>query len=396
MQLVDSEAQGVATRATTGSPRLEPVHLVSSHHELTLYPAAGPLFDALCSSIARAERRVWIETYICRDDAVGARLGEVLARAARRGLDVRLLYDPQGSWHSSRSFFSALARRGVAVRAYRPLFRSCLGGSYWPRDHGKLVIIDEDAYTGGPNVGCEWLPARHGGQGWHDVAVGLRGPVVDDFCALFARRWFEANSRVRASDFVGGSSESDVRLIGDCPATPDRIQERLAAAIDGAQHRVWIENAYCVPPAPITSALEAAAGRGIDVRLIVPGCSDLWLVHTAARGHYSGWLRAGLALFEYQPSVLHSKFAVIDGNWATVGSFNLMSVGACCANETNVVVRDTAFVAALGRVFEADLGKSAPMTLETIAQLPTSRRLLRRLVARSYRWLEKCLLRCTR
>lgn len=365
----------------------EPVIVRTRQHELTLYPDPGPLFEAFERLIVTASRRVWLETYIYRDDQLGRPFADLLASAAQRGLDVRLLYDPQGSRETRRSFFPGLAARGVLVRAYRPWRLASKRWTYWPRDHGRILIIDDVAHTGGINWGMEWLPRAQGGEEWHDVSLGVSGPAVRDFAFVFSSRWAEASERNDIADYAG-SDDADVQFVADSPAHGNIILQRLCAAVDRARWRVWLENSYCVPPKVLLSALSSAAQRGVDVHVLVPGQSDLPIIQAATRGEYLTWVRGGLRVCEYQSRVMHSKFAVIDDDWATVGTFNAMSPGVWWANETNVIVREPAFIRQLARVFERDSAQSVPVTPEWLARRPRSVRLWERVVASAYRLLE--------
>lgn len=364
-----------------------PVDVRTARHELILYPDPGPLFEAFERLIAVAARRVWLETYIYRDDALGRPFAELLVGAAQRGLDVRLLYDPQGSRGVRRSFYEGLASRGVSVRAYRPWRLAAKRWTYWPRDHGRILIVDDAAHTGGINWGMEWLPRARGGQEWHDVSLGVRGPVVSDFASVFSSRWAEASERDGIADHAG-EDEADVQFVADSPAHSSVILHCLCAAIRRARRRVWLENSYCMPPKVLLSVLREAAQRGVDVQILVPGLSDLPLIQAATRGEYLAWIRSGLRTCEYQPRVMHSKFAVVDEDWATVGTFNAISPGVWWANETNVIVRDREFIAQLARVFEHDSTQSEPVTRAWLARRPCLRRLWERFVAISYRSLE--------
>jgi cardiolipin synthase len=363
----------------------------TARHELTLYSDPDPLFESLERSIAEASRRVWLETYIYRDDALGAPFGECLATAARRGLDVRLLYDPQGSRGANPGFFARLSVAGVAVRPYRPWRLARRRWTYWPRDHGRIVIVDDHAHTGGVNWGKEWLSRAKGGDDWHDVSLRVQGPAVDDFAVAFSLRWEEASSGVRVADHVGCDG-ADVQLIADSPASTSIILWHFCAAIRRARRRVWLENSYCVPPRVLLSELSSAVQRGVDVRIVVPRESDLPAVAAVTRGEFRAWRERGFGVYEYQPRIMHSKFALVDDAWATVGTFNAMSPGIWWANETNVIVRDPAFVAEVARVFELDVAQSRPVDAATMAALPWPARLRDRMLAAAYRATERLVI----
>lgn len=376
--------------ATNASPTVavHPVHLQTSNHELILYADSGVFFESLEELVRSAQDRVWVETYIYRDDGMGRPFGDLLLSAAARGLDVRLLYDPQGSRGATPGFFDTLRAGGVSVRAYRPWRLAPRRWKYFPRDHGRIIIVDDIAHTGGINFGIEWISQNRGGGDWHDVAVGVRGPRVAAFETVFARRWAEADAVDDVADYVFGDDHSDVEFIADTPNHEPIILGKLCSRIGRAVTRVWIEIAYCIPPHVLLEALEAAAKRGVDVQLLMPALTDLPSLQAVSRGEYSNWLRRGLRIFEYQPRVTHSKFALVDDDWGTIGSFNAISPGVWWANETNVVVHDRLVNTELARVFEHDVAQSQPITEIWTALRPWPSRAWEWFLARAYRAAE--------
>lgn len=355
---------------------------------LRLFAGTRAFWDEVDAGVERATTTVWLSTFIYVDDLLGREFGERLARAAARGVDVRLIYDSRGSSEADPAFFESLAARGVRVKCYRP-WRVARFWRYFPRDHGRLLVIDGSAYTGGINWREEWLPLERGGGGWHDVAVGVQGACVQDFRRAFELRWREADSLGRTSDHVTVPADAPVALLADSPHSYPIIFERMCARIARAKERVWIENSYCVPPRALLDALCAAAARGVSVKLLQPAHTDLPIVQTITRGEYRSWLEQRLLVFEYQPNVLHAKLALIDDDWGTVGSFNAIAPGLWWANETNLVVRDVAFASALRRVFEQDLAQSLAIDAAWLGRQTIVWRIWRRFAAIVYRLLER-------
>lgn len=358
----------------------------SDQHRLALYPGPGSLFRELERCIGAARHRFWLATYIYRDDRFGVAFAQRLAAAAGRGVDVRLLYDPNGSRYTRRSFFTALRAQGVGVRSYRPWRLA-------PRDHGRLVVSDDAAFTGGVNWGSEWEELARGGAGWHDVSIGLQGPCVQDFRRVFLLRWAEADGRRGVRDYATGRAYGDVELVADSSSGPCLVYERLRDRVEGARKRVWIESAYCVPPPELLAALARAARRGVDVRLLVPARSDIMSLVEVARGEYRRWLERGIKVHEYRPAVLHGKFAVIDDDWATVGTFNPISTGLWWCNETNVIVHDAAFVRALAELYRTDLARSSTVDHAWLARRARWAGALETWLARLYRGCERGIAR---
>lgn len=362
---------------------------VQPSHRLALFPDSSALFRLLEERIRRATRRVWLETYIYRDDALGRRFGGAFEGAARRGVEVRLLYDANGSRGASATFFRALREWGVDARPFRPSSVMWQRLRFAPRDHGRVVIVDDAAFTGGLNWGNEWVSEAEGGEGWHDVAVGVEGPCVADFERIFRIRWDEAGgSRAGFADYSTHGRYAGIELIADAPNRTPLLLRRLEAAVRAARRRVWIENSYCAPPRSLLDALYAAAARGIEVRLVLPAQSDLPSIQAVARGEYAAWLRRGLHVHEYQPAVLHSKFALVDDDWSMVGTYNANTIGLRFANETNLIVTERRFVAELAAVFARDLAQCHAVSLESTQARRWSVRLHQAALAKTYRAAE--------
>jgi cardiolipin synthase len=321
---------------------------------------------AIEADLDAARKRILVETYIFRADRFARLVGERLAGAASRGLDVCLLFDGTGSREGDPAYLLSLQERGVRVRPYRrsALRLGRLGLAV--RDHSRILVVDDAAYTGGYAFADPWLPIDRGGQGWHDLSCRVRGPAVDDFVALFERRWGEALGRP-PEDFDTGARHSDVRLVGDGPAGTAIVETAHIEAFEAARQRIWIEHAYYYPRGPFIDALGRAARRNVDVRMLLPGQNTLPIMARAARGAYRAWLRAGLRIFEYLPTVLHSKVALVDDRWGTVGTYNANPVSVRISLELNVVCGEARFLAALGRQLEQDLSRSREITPQSLA-----------------------------
>jgi cardiolipin synthase len=360
----------------------------TARHRLVLYGETTPFWVDVERALDAARGCVWVSTFIYHDDSLGRDFGERLVSAAARGVDVRLLYDSVGSSEADPRFFEQLAARGVRVKCYRP-WRLLRFWRYFPRDHGRILLIDELAFTGGVNWRNDWWPAARGGGDWHDVSVAAVGPCVADFRVAFEQRWHEADTTGKVCDHLTPELEPDVELIADSPQSLPVIFERLCERIGRAERRIWIENSYCVPPRRLLEALCAAVARGVDVRLLQPAKTDLPIVQTVTRGDYARWLQGGLRVYEYEPRVMHTKFAVIDDDWSTVGTFNAISPGLWWANETNLVVRDRNFATAVAGVFELDLAQSTPVDAAWLSRQPFWARLWRAFAILVYRGLER-------
>ncbi len=342
-------------------------------------------FPQMLDSIKAARRFVRLETYMFIDDAVGELFARALGEAAQRGVKVTVLYDALGSLRTRRAFFRRMRAQGVNVRAFKPL--SLAGGllRLIRRDHRKLLIVDgEVAFVGGVNIAVEWAPAGDGlGEGWRDDVLRIEGPVVHRLERRFCASWrMQARERLRSwrrrrELAAAPRAAGDVSL---CVLSSRRsIHRAYLTAIRGAQRRVMIAAAYFVPDRKMLAALKDAAARGVEVSLVLAGKSDHPWIRYATRALYERLLGWGVGIYEWYDGVLHSKTAVVDGTWATVGSFNLERMSLLFNHEVNVVLVDPRCASALERSFLRDCRQCMRITAERWALRPLWHKVLERI-----------------
>ena len=334
--------------------------------------------EAMLAVVAAAARWIHFENYIIRDDATGRRFADALAERAARGVRVRVLYDGLGCIGTSRRFWRRLARAGVDARAFHPL-RPWHPFEVFSRDHRKLVVADgERAMLGGLCIGDEWAgdPAR-GRLPWRDTMLAVTGPAAGALDRAFGRIWSRAGAPLPAEELDGRphtSGPSTLRVVAGTPGRA-RVYRAVQLLAAGAARRLWITDAYLVPPAPLYASLLDAARGGVDVRVLVPGTSDLPVVRNFTRVGYRELLQAGVRIFEYQGPMIHAKTLVADARWARVGSSNLNVSSLLTNYELDVVAECDELARALGEQFLRDLAVSREIVL-----LPRPRRLPSRVV----------------
>jgi len=339
--------------------------IVTDRHTLVLLPEVEAMLRSFLGDVGRARRRVLVECYIFLDDKLGRMLGEALVKAAEGGASVRVIYDPLGSHLADDAFFDELRAKNVDVRAYRPAATMPGPGTIFPRDHSRIMVVDDAAYTGGAAWADQWLPKAWGGGGWHDVCVHVEGPCVDDFARVFEQRWREANAEVATPrDIDTKDAYPDLRLVADTTSRASLVEQFHRQAIRRAKRRVWMENAYFFPSTVMLKDLYEAAARGVDVQIMVAGETDLPLIRRAARSEYLAWIEHGMRIWEYQGRVLHAKFALIDDDWCTIGTFNANPSSMALVNEINLFVFDPTFVGRVERLFAKDVGSCQEVTAE--------------------------------
>jgi cardiolipin synthase len=331
----------------------------------------GPeVFPAMLGAIRRAERWVHFENYIVRDDATGWQFADALAERAREGVSVRLLCDWFGSLSLGRRMAIHLRDAGVELRRFNPPRLLDLLGNV-SRDHRKLVVTDAgSAFLGGLCVGDEWAgdPAKNI-EPWRDTAIELTGPAVVTLDRAFERTWTLAGGRIPEDERATERPATGTADVGVVAGEPYRgrilrIVELLAA---GAVDRIWITDAYLVAPRSLFQSLLDAARGGVDVRLLVPGSSDLPVVRNLTRIGYRELLRAGVRIFEWEGRMLHAKTLVADGEWCRVGSSNLNASSLVGNYELDAIVHDRALGAALEGQFRRDTARSTEVEFRPLA-----------------------------
>lgn len=335
-------------------------------NSLEHHPDSPAAIAAMITLIAAARAWVHFENYIFRDDRTGRLFADALAERARAGVRVRVLYDALGSFGTGHRFWRALRRAGAEVRAFHPII-SGHPFDIFVRDHRKLVVADgARAMLGGLCIGDEWAgdPTR-GRQAWRDTMLTVCGPAAAALDATFASVWKRTGPSLATDELnVDPQSCGDVaiQVVSGMPFEGRiyRVTQLIAAA---ARERLWITDAYLVPPAPLYAALLEAARSGVDVRLLVPSASDLPILRSFTRAGYRELLRAGVRVFEWLGTMIHAKTLVADRHWARVGSSNL-NVSSLLGNfELDVLTDDPAAADALAAQFRRDLQGSREVVL---------------------------------
>ena len=328
---------------------------------------AGENYPAWREAICAAQRNILFESYIIGNDAIGREFVALLAERARAGVHVRLIYDWLGT-QGARSLFRPLVDAGGEVRMFNPpRFDSPFG--WLTRDHRKTIVVDgRVGFVTGLCASDRWLgdPSR-GLAPWRDTGVEIRGPAVADLERAFDDVWATAGRACPAEDLtpresIPASGDVELRVVASVPSSGGlfRLDQLVAAA---ARERLWLTDAYFVGVTPYVQALCAAARDGVDVRLLVPGASDVPLVSRLSRAGYRPLLECGVRVFEWNGSMLHAKTAVADDRWARVGSTNLNVASWLTNYELDVAVEDASFAEQMAAMYEDDLAQATEIVL---------------------------------
>ncbi len=361
---------------------------LTTGNQVTLLVDGPATYRAMFAAIQGARDHINMETYILEDDEVGQRFAQALIAKQRQGVQVNLIRDSVGTLGTPAAFFKDLTDNGIKLLEFNPVnpAKARKGWEINQRDHRKLLIVDgRIAFLGGINISGVYsggsfrsgsrAPKEKSELAWRDTDLQLQGPVVAELQRLFISTWEkQKGGPLTPKNYFPpplAVGKQVVRAIGSSPDDPySLIYATLLSAIGSAETSVRITNAYFAPDPQLLTALEAAAQRGVDVKLILPSKTDSWLIFHAGRHYYDRLLRGGVKIFERRGVILHSKTALIDGVWATVGSTNLDWRSFLHNDEVNAVVLGSDFGHQVEAMFDKDLAESEEITLDAWRHRP--------------------------
>lgn len=395
---------GIGADGRSGHLPQAPVTLTVAGHELTLFAESVPLIAQMILDIRSARQRVWLETYIFHDGTAGQAIAEALKERARAGLDVRLMYDAIGCQATRRSLFEELRQAGVLVHEFHSFWEALWRFSFLRvlnrRNHRKLLVIDNKvAYFGGMNIvdassrltieQAEHLPLS---AGWRDVHVRLIGPQQHEVAESFDRSWRRAHSspiKSRPRAYRQGQlapGQESIQFFDSGPGLKHTRAGRLFnRLIQAARRKVSFSMAYFLPLGSVLRNLLRARRRGVLVRVVVPGVSDVPLVQRATEHLYSLLLRHRFHVFERQISMLHSKVMIVDDQWTIVGSCNLDARSLWINLEFLAVIHSPTLARLLNEIVAYEIARSRRVTLREARKKSCWHRLINRL-AWMFRW----------
>ncbi len=336
-------------------------------NDVRLYEAPDEAFAAMLDAVAGARSHILFETYLFRADRAGRRMLDLLADRAAEGLRVHLLVDGVGSFDLSESALARFKRSGGRAARFAPVRPISRPWSLHFRNHRKLLSIDgRIGFLGSFNIGEEYFPYPDTVKApWRNQLLRIEGPAARCLEEVCAEDWLFATEEDPLADLppaplAGTGGGEVVQIVRSGPVDlEERTLHRLTfAAISSARTRIKLTTPYFVPDEPILVALETAAGRGVEVELLLPARSDVALVLAAGRSHYPRLLEAGCRIYEYEAGILHSKSLVVDGLWSTIGSANMDRRSFYLNFEANAVVYGESLASRLEESFERDKAAS--------------------------------------
>lgn len=343
-------------------------------NKLELLQDGDSYFPAMLAAIRGAKKTINFQAYIVYSDKTGWEFRDAFIERARAGVEVRLLLDGVGSgWSLKNSDVKMMKEAGCKFAYYHPLLSWRIDRTN-RRSHRRVLVVDgKVGFTGGVGFADQWSGHAQDEKHWHDVQVRVEGPLVSELQNAFEEHWIKTFGETLsgADQFPALAPAGNIKgqLIASHSFSMAPLPLTEAVAFAAAEKRIWITNAYCTPSEDQVELLVKAVKRGVDVRLMVPGQhNDQPLTKSAGRAAYGKMLEGGAKIFEYQPTMIHTKAMVIDGMFSLVGSSNLDPRSSEINEELDLAIYDQGFARTMESMFESDLTHSTQYTYEQFKQ----------------------------
>jgi cardiolipin synthase len=342
-------------------------------------------FEKIFHSINEAKKLICLEFYIFRNDETGNALAELLKKKAKEGVKIYVLYDHFGSFGTPRSFWRNMQSCGIKVRASKPFIWQ-RPFHYIHRDHKKMIVIDsEKAFTGGLNIANEYsgIHFKLKGKAWRDTGIMVEGAIAKDLFNIFKKTWYlwggEKIPEIaeETTDIIRSKKTIPVIPIFVSNAKQRRgMRGLLYYSINHAKKSIFLTTAYFTPSKRMVETLENAVERGVQVKLLVPGISDVPAASYAGRAFFERLLKAGIDIYLYTGEILHAKTYVFDECWSIVGSTNLDFQSLRYNDEGNIGILDREYARRLIEIFEEDIKNSIKIELSEWVKRPCKEKIL--------------------
>jgi cardiolipin synthase A/B len=359
---------------------------VITGNQVTALHNGDEIFPAMLDAIRGAQVSVNFETYIYWSGAIGEQFTGALSERARAGIPVNVTIDWVGSLKMDQELLERMQEAGVTLHRYRPLHWYNLGRMN-NRTHRKLLVVDGSVgFTGGVGIADVWLGKAQSPEHWRDSHYRVEGPVVAQMQAAFNDNWIKSTGVVlNGADYfppLEASGDMDAHMFIASPAGGSESMHLMyLMAIAAAEHSIDLAAAYFVPDELIIEALVAASERDVAVRILVPGPHmDSETIRLRSKANWDRLLTAGIKIYEYQPTMLHTKLLVIDKEFVSVGSTNFDPRSFRLNDEASLNIYERGFAEQMSSVFEADLASATPYSLETWKRRPLREKLAERLL----------------
>jgi len=332
-------------------------------------------FPAILREIRNAKSSITFAQYLYEDGSIAREFAEAFAERCRAGVKAELLLDSHGANDIPSDLVDLMRDAGCEVEFFR---RIEAAGILFPwkilrynyRSHRRILVIDgKIGFTGGFGISDDWTGDGRTPDHWRDTNARIEGPAVKFMQAAFAESWLETTGKA-----IGGNSyfprleprgNTPVQIVKSSPLGGSFQNYMLfLLTINSAKKSILITNPYFIPDDVMTESLVRAAGRGVQIQVLVPGKIDSEITYTVSRGHYGPLLAGGVKIFEYDACLLHAKTMVVDGVWATIGTTNFDNRSFALNQEINLTIYDTGVTQRLEQIFQDDLKYAKPISYE--------------------------------
>jgi cardiolipin synthase len=335
-------------------------------NQVTLLLNGPATFDSILAGIAGARHYVLVQFYMFHDDGLGRRMQQALIERARAGVRVYMLYDEVGSKGLPEAYLDELRAAGVEVSSFKPTQGSGNRFQLDFRNHRKMVVVDGvTGWVGGHNVGDEYLGLDPEMTPWRDTHIRIVGPAVLQLQVVILSDWYWATRRIPEVNWqpqAAPDGDKQVMIVASAPTQELETAGLLfVTALNSAREQIWISAPYFVPDEAVMKALQLAALRGVDVRVITTGKGDSQMVYLAAF-HYIHQLRdLGIRFYAYKPGFLHEKVMLVDDEVSTVGTANFDNRSFRLNFEVTALIVDPVFGSQMQAMFEQDFAHAEPI-----------------------------------
>lgn len=344
---------------------------ITDSNKLRTFTDGREKFDGLIKDLEAAEETIHMQYYIVRNDDLGQEIIQLLTRKAGEGVKVRFLYDGMGSFALNKNIFRPLKEQGGEVKAFFPAFSSLFRARLNHRNHRKIVVIDgKTAYTGGYNIGEEYLGKDKKFGYWRDTHLRIEGEAVHSFQDIFLMDWYKTtkeeleqdDSLFQASNTAGTIPMQVVASGAD--SRWDEVKNGFLKIINHAEDYIYIQTPYFIPDESILDSIRVAALSGIDVRIMIPNKPDHPFVYWSTYSYVGELMEAGVKIYIYENGFLHAKTIAVDDQMTTIGTTNVDVRSMSLNFEVNTFIYDRETTIGNKDIFFEDVEKSRELTME--------------------------------
>ncbi|MDN5202929.1 cardiolipin synthase [Fulvivirgaceae bacterium BMA10] len=355
--------------------------LLTENNEVEILNNGEATFDSILDELRNARDHIHLEYYRFRNDKIGRKIKRILIQKAQQGVQVRVIYDKVGSWSLDRRFLRGLRKRGVEIVAFMPIRFPFFANKVNYRNHRKIIVVDgKIGFVGGINIADKYVEGDPELGFWRDTHLKIVGDAVHSLQAIFLTDWYFSSEKIVQGDQFFPKHDVAIKSLVQITASgPDSdwasIMQAYFSAITTADHYIYISTPYFMPNESILTAIKTAALSGVDVKIVLPGRSDLFLYDWSSNSYIEELLEAGVNIYVYRKGFTHSKLLMVDGIFCSVGTAN-MDVRSFDQNfEVNALVYDTNITTQLEKLFMEDIENSEKIILDNFQRRPFIKKL---------------------